>query len=59
MFAFSCTRCLLLAQVAVAGSGSREAALYRYVAALKLDDRHSLALVKESIVRNKLQGNFK
>jgi hypothetical protein len=33
--------------------------LYRYVAALKLDDRHSLALVKESIVRNKLQGNFR
>jgi hypothetical protein len=30
----------------------------RYAAALRLDDRHSLALVKESVVRNKHVGNY-
>lgn len=31
----------------------------RYAAALKLDDRHRVALVKESVIRNKHAGNFR
>jgi hypothetical protein len=32
---------------------------HRYAAALKLDDKHRLALVKESVIRNKHTGNFR
>lgn len=31
----------------------------RYIAALGLDDRHKVALVKEAVIRNKHAGNFR
>lgn len=58
-FAAQYLACVLLLEAAIAGSGPREARLYRYAAALKLDDKHQLALVKESVVRNKAVANFR
>ncbi|KAG1655614.1 hypothetical protein FOA52_007262 [Chlamydomonas sp. UWO 241] len=36
---------------------SRAARLYRYAAALKLDERHAMMLMKESARRNRMAGN--
>lgn len=48
----------LLAE-ATAGTGAREARLYRYLAALKLDDKHSMALLREAVNRNRAIGNYR
>ena len=38
---------------------ARVARLYRYLAALKLDDRHALLLSREAAAKNKAAGNFR
>ena len=38
-------------------AGPREARLYRYLAGLSLDPRHSDALLREAIARNRAVGN--
>lgn len=48
-----------LVETASKGSGDKEARLYRFASALKLDDKHQLALMHESVNRNKLLGNFR
>lgn len=49
-----------LLEVATAGpAGPREARLYRYVAGLRLDDRHAQALLREAIARNKAVRNYR
>eukprot|EP00775_Hariotina_reticulata_P010067 gene10067-10222_t len=58
-FASQYLAAVMLLKAAGAGTGAKEARLYRYAASLRLDDRHSLALVKESVVRNKHVGNYK
>eukprot|EP00798_Chlamydomonas_sp_ICE-L_P021104 gene21104-27992_t len=47
----------LLATAATMGTSSKAAKLYRFLSALKLDDRHQLALTREAIQRNKAAGN--
>eukprot|EP00198_Chlamydomonas_reinhardtii_P006790 XP_001696126.1 predicted protein [Chlamydomonas reinhardtii] len=42
-----------------AGAGGREARLYRYLAALRLDARHGDALLREAISRNKAVRNYR
>jgi hypothetical protein len=50
---------VLLLQAAAGGTGAKEARLYRYAAALKLDDRHAMLVAREAIVRNKQRGNYR
>ncbi|GLI65745.1 hypothetical protein VaNZ11_009346 [Volvox africanus] len=40
-----------------AGTGPREARLYRYLTGLTLDDKHSKALLQQAITRNRAVGN--
>ncbi len=57
-----CAQYLAAAQLlgaAAAGSGPREARLYRHAAALELDPRHRVPLAKESVARNRIQRNFR
>ncbi|KAG2445523.1 hypothetical protein HXX76_000138 [Chlamydomonas incerta] len=42
-----------------AGAGGREARLYRYLAALRLDAKHADALLREAISRNRVVKNYR
>lgn len=49
-----------LLAVATSKPGTSQAArLYRFASCLKLDEKHSLALMRESVKLNKTLGNFK
>ncbi|KAG2431967.1 hypothetical protein HYH02_013183 [Chlamydomonas schloesseri] len=41
------------------GAGGREARLYRYLSALRLDAKHADALLREAITRNKALRNYR
>ncbi|WIA34203.1 hypothetical protein OEZ86_012559 [Tetradesmus obliquus] len=58
-FAAQYLAAVMLLKAAGAGASAKEAKLYRYVCGLKLDDKHSLALVKEAVLRNKHVGNYR
>ncbi|EFJ50185.1 hypothetical protein VOLCADRAFT_89057 [Volvox carteri f. nagariensis] len=50
---------VLLLEAVGGGAGPREARLYRYLAGLTLDPKHSNALLREAITRNRTVGNYK
>lgn len=53
----ACPPCL--ADLAGSSGAARVARLYRYAAALGLDRKHQLVLVRESVSRNKACKNYR